>query len=380
MPQGVGQMVDVRVFNSLEEAEPTWRRFEEVGKALPYQLFDWVAAWNSTNAARSLEPCPVSVSTAAGEPLFFLPIGSSAAVRRRIKVRTAFWLGASFADQQAPIVTEAGAALDAAEFKAAWVAVGEALGSVDLIKLRRQPDTIYDLPNPLQHLDLTVDATAYSTRLSVPWDEYFASKMGRLRRKNSRRMLRRLSEVGEVEYKIVTDPVEMERAVTVMIDQKRARYEQTGRDDFFEDETNAGFHRSFIERRPDLSQMMVCTLDGEIVATDWGVIHGSTFHGLMSTFDLEWDQFSPGRLLMERVMQWSCENAIEIYDFSIGDEPYKKDWCELSTPLSSGSSAVTLKGRGVLLPGQVRRAAEARLSGVKLPDALNQRLQGRRGD
>lgn len=368
-------MVEVRVFSSLEEAEPTWRSFEEVGAALPYQLFDWVSAWNSTNAARSLEPSPVAVSTPAGEPLFFLPIGSSTAVRRRVKVRTASWLGASFADQQAPIVTEAGAALDAAEFKAAWSAVGDALGSVDLIELRRQPDMIYDVPNPLRHLDLSEHATAYSTRLSIPWDEYFASKIGTGRRKKSRRQLRRFSEVGEVEFKILTDGSEMDRAIVAMIEQKRARYEQTGREDFFEDETNAGFHRSFIERRPDISQMMVCTLDGEIVATDWGVIHGSTFHGLMATFDLEWDHYSPGRLLLERVMQWSCENGIEIYDFSIGDEPYKQDWCELSTPLSRGSAPVTLKGRGVLLPGQLRQAATTRLNGVTLPDVWHQRLQ-----
>lgn len=372
-------MFTARVFGSLEEAEPVWRSFEEDGGALPYQLFDWVAAQEtSSRRASTFEPAPVAVSTSDGKPLFFLPLDVSASVRNRIPVRSASWLGAAFADQQAPIVTEAGAELDAASFRSAWAAVGAALESVDLVDLRRQPDAIYGRRNPLSHLGLTQHAEAHSTRLQPGWDEYHASKVGGRSRKNSRRRLRRLSEVGDVVFRVVSDPEEMDQAIVAMIEQKRARYRQTGKDDFFADAENAGFHQTIVRRRPDISHMMVCTLDGEIVATDWGIIHGSTLHGMMTGFELEWGQYSVGRLLTERVLEWSCENGIEEYDFSIGDEPYKQDWCEITTPLRRGSIPMSARGRAVLLPGQIRRSVESYAESVKLPDAVAQRLARRR--
>ena len=103
------------------------------------------------------------------------------------------------------------------------------------------------------------------------------------------------------------------------------------------------------------SQMSVCTVGSEIVATDWGVLSHGSFHGLMQTFDLDLQRYSPGRLLMEWVLRWSCENKIDIYDFSIGEEDYKQDWCELVTPLHQGAVPISPLGHTMLKAGRLKR-------------------------
>ena len=47
----------------------------------------------------------------------------------------------------------------------------------------------------------------------------------------------------------------------------------------------------------------------------------------MPTFNLNWGQFSPGRLLLEKLIEWCVEHGFKIFDFTGGGEKYKKDWC-----------------------------------------------------
>ena len=46
----------------------------------------------------------------------------------------------------------------------------------------------------------------------------------------------------------------------------------------------------------------------------------------MPTFATEWKSYSPGRLLLEYLIQWSIEQRLKVFDFTVGDEEYKKEW------------------------------------------------------
>ena len=58
----------------------------------------------------------------------------------------------------------------------------------------------------------------------------------------------------------------------------------------------------------------------------------------------EWSKYSPGKLLLENLMIWCCKNNIEIFDFTGGDEAYKKIWANDSFPLSEVMKSYTPKG------------------------------------
>ena len=42
--------------------------------------------------------------------------------------------------------------------------------------------------------------------------------------------------------------------------------------------------------------------------------------------DTEYMRFSPGRILLQYLVKSSIDNGLKELDFTIGDEPYKKDW------------------------------------------------------
>jgi CelD/BcsL family acetyltransferase involved in cellulose biosynthesis len=54
---------------------------------------------------------------------------------------------------------------------------------------------------------------------------------------------------------------------------------------------------------------------------------------------------SPGGFLFFENIQEACEQGFAIYDFSVGDEPYKRQWCDIEIQHADVLVPLTLKGR-----------------------------------
>ncbi|WP_283771067.1 GNAT family N-acetyltransferase [Roseococcus pinisoli] len=68
----------------------------------------------------------------------------------------------------------------------------------------------------------------------------------------------------------------------------------------------------------------------------------------------EWMRFSCGRALMKAMIEWSIAQGFRIFDLTVGDEAYKKDWTDHSMPLYAWQQGVTLPGRGFLVLQGIR--------------------------
>ena len=89
----------------------------------------------------------------------------------------------------------------------------------------------------------------------------------------------------------------------------------------------------------------VLLLEKKVIASHWGILSKNTFYYLMPAYERgEWSKYSPGKLLLENLMIWCCKNNIEIFDFTGGDEAYKKIWANDSFPLSEVLKSYTPKG------------------------------------
>ena len=56
---------------------------------------------------------------------------------------------------------------------------------------------------------------------------------------------------------------------------------------------------------------------------------------------------SPGDFLFFDNIQEACETGFTVYDFSVGDEPYKRQWCDIETRHFEVLVPLTLKGRAL---------------------------------
>jgi CelD/BcsL family acetyltransferase involved in cellulose biosynthesis len=86
-------------------------------------------------------------------------------------------------------------------------------------------------------------------------------------------------------------------------------------------------------------------------AVNFGLIfRGRYYYVLASYDDGDVSRFGPGAAHLHDLMRYAIERGLRIFDFTIGDEAYKRDWCESSHALHDHVSAVTLRGTLIALP------------------------------
>ena len=87
------------------------------------------------------------------------------------------------------------------------------------------------------------------------------------------------------------------------------------------------------------------TLNNELIAIHWGIIYKNRFYYLLLSMKEEnLGKYSPGRLLISSMIQWSIENKIRVFDFTLGGEEYKKNWSNNKSGLFNHLKLNNIKG------------------------------------
>ena len=80
-------------------------------------------------------------------------------------------------------------------------------------------------------------------------------------------------------------------------------------------------------------------------ATNLGLtFRDSYYHVLASYDDGELARFGPGAAHLRELLKFAIERGLKRFDFTIGDEPYKRDWCDAEQLLYDYSASATLRG------------------------------------
>jgi CelD/BcsL family acetyltransferase involved in cellulose biosynthesis len=155
-------------------------------------------------------------------------------------------------------------------------------------------------------------------------------------RADSRRCWRRLEEHGTPRFQIA-QTVDTALAMTeVMFAQKSRRLRERGAFDLFVLPEYRDYCRQATRdyQRSGMIHVSALMLDDRILATHWGAVWRNRFLLLFLSFaDGDWARFGPGRLLLECLLEWSFANGLAWFDFTIGDESYKRIYCCTSEDL-----------------------------------------------
>ena len=86
--------------------------------------------------------------------------------------------------------------------------------------------------------------------------------------------------------------------------------------------------------------------DEKIVASVLGFVHHNTFYYQVCAFNREdFGQHSPGLLLLYKLFDWSFARGLKRFDMTIGDEAYKNDWRNDTTPMVTVAVPYSFLGR-----------------------------------
>ncbi len=324
------QLFGVRVFHQLDEVAPIWRKAEAVADLFVYQRFDWLEDWfRLVGAAAALRPCLVLVEDDRQEPLMLLPL----AIERRLLWKALTWMGAEFFDYHAPVLMPgARGKLDEIGIDKVWEAIVSKLHGLDYADFERQPGFIGGQSNPLTQLHaLPYTKSAHHTELVDDWPSYYASKRGRRTRHNDRRKRKKLEKEGQLEFIVARSADQIDTLIPAMMQQKSAYARAIGKPNLLEQSGYEEFLRDKALQGLDDGSIVVCglSLNGEILATQWGAIHQRRLYSIVASYaDGEFSKLSPGDILLHELISWCFDQKIAVFDFTYGDEPYKRAWCE----------------------------------------------------
>lgn len=350
----MSQLFGVRVFHQFDEVAPIWRKAEAVAELLVYQRFDWLEDWfRLVGATAAVQPCFVLVEDDRQQPLMLLPL----AIERRFLWKALVWLGAEFFDYHAPVLMpDAKGKLEEIGIDRVWKAIIAKLRGADYADFERQPAFIGEQPNPLMQLQaLPYTQLAHHTELVDNWPAYYASKRGRRTRHNDRRKRKKLEQEGQLEFFVARSVDQIDTLISAMIQQKRAYARAIGKPNLLEQSGYEEFLRDKAMQGLEDGSIVVCglALNGEILATQWGAVHQRRLYSVVASYaEGSFSKFSPGDILLHELISWCFDQRIVVFDFTYGDEPYKRPWCEHHAPLYR--SLVPLSAWGWIMTSATR--------------------------
>ena len=237
------------------------------------------------------------------------------------------------------------------------------------------PERVGAQPNPLLCLDVRLNPSgAYETVLGAGWEQFYTSKRSSATRRRDRTKLKRLGEIGEVRFVDPQEGAEISATLDTLIAQKSKQFARMGVADIFARPGHVEFFRALAAAPPAQRLVHLSRLDvgKTYAAVNLGLIWGDCYYHVLASYDDgEVSRFGPGAAHLRELLKFSIARGLNRFDFTIGDEPYKRDWCETEQHLHDYSAAVTLRGwPAAALSGSWRRIKRAIKHSVPLWNAV----------
>ncbi|HEY1474857.1 MAG TPA: GNAT family N-acetyltransferase [Pseudolabrys sp.] len=348
--------IRLAVYEDLSAIEEDWRAFEPHADCTVFQSFDWLATWQRhIGACDGVRPAIVVGRDAAGSIMFLLPLSvCTAGLARELA-----WLGSELCDYNAPLLAmNFSERFDRARFLSVWTEIIKLVQANprlhhDTIILTKMPEMVGAQANPMRYLGGAINPSgAYLTHLTGDWDTFYTAKRSSATRRRDRTKRKKLSEIGEVRYVNPAAGPETLRTLETLMEQKAQAFAHMGVANLFAKPGHADFYRALAGDPATRHLVHVSRLDvGKIpAAVNLGLTYRDCYYHLLASYD-EGDvsRFGPGAAHLHELMREAIGRGLRIFDFTIGDERYKRDWCDTELKLYDYIAAATW--RGMLVAG-----------------------------
>jgi CelD/BcsL family acetyltransferase involved in cellulose biosynthesis len=329
--RSAAEPIALGVATDIEAVAAAWRQFETTADCTVFQTFAWQSAWLRTvGAHRRLRPAIVTGRDRSGALLFLMPFAVEGGLVRRL-----VWLAADFCDYNGPLLAADFAARVTPErFAALWREIvallrHDARLSFDVALLDKLPETVGNQPNPFLALGGQLNANgAHLTRLGADWESFYRAKRSSATRRHDRSKLRHLAAFGEVRFVTPDDPA---ATLDTLFAQKARSLARMGIGNLFARPGVAGFFREIVDHPGSAGLAHVSRLDvgNAAAATNLGLVfRGRYYHVLTAYEGGELARFGPGAAHLHELMRYAIARGCRIFDFTVGDQDFKRNWCD----------------------------------------------------
>lgn len=223
----------------------------------------------------------------------------------------------------------------------------------DAIFLERQHASLEGVKNPFVFPSSAISPNvALSLSLEGGFSKVLERHHAKRKRKRQRSQMRKLEAMGKVEI-IQHVPCEDVRTVLERFFVLKAeRFKEQGICDVFqEQQVREMFTQMFMascKAKLPRHVLKTVTLDDQIISIIGCTIHRDRLIVEFGTIDNRFASGGPGDLLFFHAIEDACDKGLDIFDFGIGDEFYKRSWCEIETWHHDATLAITHRGKAMV--------------------------------
>ena len=253
-----------------------------------------------------------------------------------------------------------------AEMQRIWKKILHALPPADVVSLKKMPELIgQGRPNPLLMLPHVSDMSIGTKTLDLRHPEAPTHYRRSGLYKDGMRQLRKLREIGEVEFRIAATRDEALDRFDDLVAQRMERFRALGRPDALTRPEVQAFYSEIIADGVSNGSVMFggLYLDGKCIATDLGLIENDTHHGIFTSMcEGNLRRYSPGTIAFMLILDETVARGIGYYDIGVGEFPYKDRLEGSRMRLFEHHQALSLRGHAALAEAAVRRAVRSGLA------------------
>lgn len=142
------------------------------------------------------------------------------------------------------------------------------------------------------------------------------------------RQIRRLKKIGLLEFKVFEKKNEnFKDIIKKMISFKSAMYKKTNKRNIFKNNNYINFYKKLFSDKNIIETHISCLYhSGKIISVHLGFHYKNTFFYIMPSYDQDYSKYSPGKILLHYLLEHCEKKNIRYFDFTVGNEDYKKIW------------------------------------------------------
>ncbi len=310
-----------------------YRALFEASAATPFQHPAWLDAFYRTMLApHGAEKLVVAGRDSAdGTLLFLLPLLR----RRRSGVVLIEAANLGVGDYAHPVVAPA---LRNGDFVSAVAAVLPPYDILNIRPIRDESRQLWQafLPGQSRTLDYSAHAAALFAPFAAWRDEALDGSFARYLDRKKKRFLKS----GKIE--LVHVDGDFRAGIDLIASIRKGRFD----DDILQNAYAREFYADVAANGREVARIYRLMLDGADVAQAFGLVLDGRFYYLLIGADYErFGKHSPGLVLYDLLIEKWIDEGGTVFDFTIGDEAFKRDFGTTPTPMHALVDTATLKGK-----------------------------------
>lgn len=364
---------------SISASTETYHQLAKEALFAPPQDPAWIDCWTARMKSQAL----FATVFTAGQPVF----STALELKRSGLFTQARLMGGGHANGNfAPVQQGLGEDADRACMEALIAGIRAERPDIDVVVFERLEPSLRGRRNPLLSLPhMHSPNIALAVDLTPGFEKIVERSGGKRKRKRHRYQRRKFAAAGPIHLIRAENEQQVRQLLDAFFAMKAVRLQRLGVGNVFGSEAVRAFFRDLFVKAV-AAPAPAFFLDALEVGGKIRAITGSCICADRLICDFaafaedELSIASPGEYLLHENIAAACRSGFKIYDLGVGDEPYKRSWCDLETHHFDVIVPLTMRGKllaaGLTTTGRLKAAIKNSPLAWRLIKAIRSRRSG----